>query len=351
MSKLPFVVQLTIQDLLDHRIGLRKESLKIICFLAKSTLQEVLDRKKALFEHYRYSPTKLQDIEGYQLWKFSRPRPSALENFYALHTPENYVFLMSKMPSKAFKWRLIPFAKELYPDLVRVYASSEELRSFLALLQERLGRSLLYNSVVMKRLFGARDQFTDVYFGRLDRPFQDAFRTASSRGSWVDFIQVHDDRPEELIVSVSRGGLVSVRKGNFEQIADCILFPLMSKGGERYKFLSNRDRHTKPERQISPFFVRYDESLFDKPEVIVRLRDVIQSYRHCYYTVVHSGNPYLYMAVMDTLDNSAFSIRTLRDDALLVVPQVRATADSLTRFHRYLSEEFREGTLEEAKVL
>ena len=341
-SQLPFVVEGTVQTYLERRLGYRKESMKIAGYLAKTDFDAAVSRRN-WFEQQDYKYVKVQDTEGYKVWQVSQ-RPKELR-FYALQTPEGHIYLMSKMPAHTFKWQVLPFGWRLYPDLTRIYSTSDEIRNALTQLQKQIEQPLLYRSVVMKRLFGEKERFTDVHFSRHDRPFEDAFRTAATRGSWIDYIQVCDADRKHMIVSVSRKGIVSLRKGRFGAVYDSILAPMTARGRERYAFMGNRERHSKPHRQITPFVIHYDEALFDKPEVIGRLRNVLESYRHCYYTVVHSGNPYLYMMVMDTLDNSGFSVRTFGENALMVVPQVRTTADSLMRFYRFLSDEFREGTL------
>jgi hypothetical protein len=339
---LPFVIDSQIQDLVDSRsAGYRRESMKIIGFLSKRTMADLTKTREDYFGQRKN--VRIAESDGYELWRFSAA--GGLEqSSYALQTPEQYVFLMSKAPSKFFKWRVIPFASHLYPELIRIYATSLDLLQVLSSYQESLERSLFCSSVVMKRLFGER--FTDVHFGT-DRLFEDAFRIASTRGSWVDYIQVYDESKKHVVLSVSRDGRVTVRRGSFAKIFEAILLPLAEQANKKYNFMNHRERQSQPQNQIKPFLLSYDEPLFDKREVVTRLRNVIESYTYCYYTVVHSGNPYLYIMISDTLDNSAFSVRTSGDRTIMVVPQVRATPDSLVRFHRFLSEQFREGRLEE----
>ncbi|MGO9644350.1 MAG: hypothetical protein ACLPY5_06335 [Candidatus Bathyarchaeia archaeon] len=342
-SSLPFVIEGTIQNYIEKKLGYRREALKIVGYLAKSNLSNIIASRKLQFEKYEFKFRKTQEFEGYEFWEFAQ-RASELR-FYALQTPEGYVFIMSKIPTETFKWHLLPFFASLYPDLTRLYLSSDEIRFALTRLEEQIGQPLFYRSVVMKRLFGVKERFTDVHFSRRDRPVEEAFRTAAMRGSWIDYIQVSDADRKQIGLSVTRRGTASVRRGRFGLVYDSILAPMCAKGRQRYAFMDNRERQAIP-RKVNPFIIRYDETLFDKPEVIGRLRQILESYKHCYYTVVHSGNPYLYMMITDTLDNSAFSIRTLRENTLMIVPQVRATADSLMRFYRFMSAEFREGTLD-----
>jgi hypothetical protein len=338
---LPFVIDAQLQDLVDHhKIGYRRESMKIISFLSKRKLADLAEVRKESFKHPKN--IRIAESDGYELWRFSSAG-GLKEGFYALQTPEQYVFLMSKAPSKFFKWRLLPFAWTLYPELIRVYATSLDLFQVLSSYQKLQGESLFCSSVVMKRLFG--EKFTDVHFGS-DKPFEEVFRIASTRGSWVDYIQVYDEGKKHVVLSVSRDGRVSVRRGSFQKIFEAILLPLTEQANKKYAFMNHRERQNQPQNQINPFLITYDESLFDKRDVINRLRTVIETYTYCYYTVVHSGNPYLYMMISDTLDNSAFSLRTSGDRSLMIVPQVRTTPDSLIRFHRFLSEQFREGRLE-----
>lgn len=335
---LPFVIEGTIQGYIERKLGYRKESMKIVGYLAKKGLGEITESREQQFERLAYKYGMVRNSEGYELWEFVQRTSDS--RFYGLQTPEGYIFLMSKMPTDEFKWHLLPFVGTFYPDLTRLYVSSDEIRRTLTQLEEQIGQPLFYRSVVMKRLFGEKERFTDVHFSRRDRPFDEAFRTAAMRGSWVDFIQVYDEERKQMSISISRRGTVSVRRGRFGLVYGSILAPMSAKGRQRYTFMGNRQREAKPQRRISPFLIQYDDTLFDRPEVIVRLRDILESYKHCYYTVVHSGNPYLYMIFTDTLDNSAFSIRTLGENTLVVVPQVRATPDSLMRFYRFLSDEF-----------
>lgn len=61
---------------------------------------------------------------------------------------------------------------------------------------------------------------------------------------------------------------------------------------------------------------------------------------------MHSGNPHVYLSILDRNDNSSFSVRTYGEDSLLLIPQIKTSSLSLMRFSEFLVSSFYEGVIE-----
>ena len=66
---LPFVIDASIQDLVDKRVGYRRESLKVVSFLSKKKIAELVESRKGSFGLPRNA--KIREEDGYEVWQFS----------------------------------------------------------------------------------------------------------------------------------------------------------------------------------------------------------------------------------------------------------------------------------------
>lgn len=242
--------------------------------------------------------------------------------------------------------RIVKMAR---PQVMPSFSESSEIRRILAQFEKRMGVSLLHKRSVKRSIFGAMPK-TSVEWDRnaKNREYQsiaDAFEAARANGLLIDSLRAFTIEGGSLDVAVSRRGAVTVHAGDFGSIYDHILTPIMSGAARRKRHFSHRSRSERSDKNPKPLLIKYDRDMFRDKDNRDRFCDLPDSYTHCNYSIVHAGNPHIYISIVDRIDNSSLAIRSIGDDSLAIIPQIRTSEASLMRITAFLSSAFWEGDI------
>ena len=80
-----------------------------------------------------------------------------------------------------------------------------------------------------------------------------------------------------------------------------------------------------------------------------RLAKVLSEFPKSSHTVYH-GNPYLHASLVDYCDGSSYDLWVLSEDRLIIVPQLKASFGSISRFCEHIFRKFREGNIKEQRL-
>ena len=251
-------------------------------------------------------------------------------SFYALQK-ENQIFLITGESSRYVDRCLLYLTTMMYPNAILGYLTSQEIFELLTFFSENKKVDFNTNKYVAKRMFGEQ-RVSNIRFE--SQEFTKTFEIVRKDRLWIDSISVISAKYD---FSMSRKGIMQYSLGAFDEY-----YVLLQKWSEmcrsKYKRFEGRSRKDDPQKKVNPLIIKFDETMFDEEEIRKRFIKTIQEYPFCSYSIVHEGNPHIYLTLLDRIDNSSFSLRTYDSDSLLVMPQIKATKAALMRFSKHLIE-------------
>jgi hypothetical protein len=149
----------------------------------------------------------------------------------------------------------------------------------------------------------------------------------------------------EIEFTFSGEGHMGIYEGTFDVIFDYIVVPTIDIARKRLKNLSGRSMSERDDKIALPIKINFYSPTFDTKEKISFFLKKVGEYRRCFYSIVHEGNPYLFMYVIDRYDYSSLSLLSEGESSLVITPQIRTSADSMMRFTQYILDCFQDGDL------
>jgi len=270
-------------------------------------------------------------------------------NFFVLQK-KPFLYFITGERNPFFGKILLNISRDLYPELLRTYVTSEDLYGLLTDFSKAKRIQLRYTEFVYKRMFG--DAFSDRrHEKRLDpykhKEFSDAFKKAREQGGKVDRIRVFGDG---YSFRVSRSGILRLYQGDFSEYYRFFICRIAECAASRWKVFEKRARKELPQKEVLPILVNFDSSVFEDLTTRKQLLQVIADYSNCEYSIIHGTNPHVYVAIFDKMDNSSFTLKTYGTSSLMLVPQIRTSKASLVRFSKHLLDNFQEGNIVDFKA-
>ena len=343
-NSLPTGVALILNEITKAQMKKKHGSTKVVIGISDCPFERLAKDANELGIQLDFQ--KVLEEDGCTLWRCASSRRVrgliitgsffVLQKDISLHfiTGERNIFLRNV---------LLFLIKNLFPDILRAYVTSEELYNLLEEFSFQEEIDLRYNEFVYKKMFG--EAFTDRrHERRMDpskyRGFQDAFKKAREQGGWLDRIRVFGGK---YTFTVSRSGILRFYEGNFNEYYRYFVSRFVEISSAKWKVFDKRARRDSPLKEARPLLVEFDSNVFEDPIVKKQFLQTINKYPNCAYSVIHGGNPHVYVSVLDRIDNSSFTIKTYGSNSLMLVPQIRATKAALVRFSKHLLDNFQEG--------
>ena len=349
-EKLATTLALIINQYTLPFLKMSRGAIKILSAISEAPFVDFVDKTLFELENINVDFTEVCKENGSILWNFSlerrMKRRSLKGRFLALQSGES-VCLITGEPTKFLNDGLFYLTREMYPELIMAYITSEEIHDVLRSFSKAFEVELFYSKSVVKRMFGRA--FTGIGFAtkrepKAYHPYGDAFKDARSRGLWIDNIRVFS-KGASVDFSISRSGLLKYYSGTFETYYNLLLSKIWEFYAQKLKRFENRGRRIQPKKEPNPLLIKFDSNIFEDIAVRKQLIKVIGNYDFCSYSVIYGGNPHVYMSIVDRVDNSSFSLRTYGPDSIVIVPQVKSTTAALMRFSKHLLDNFREGLI------
>jgi hypothetical protein len=230
-------------------------------------------------------------------------------------------------------------ASKLYPMATRAFLTSNEMYKLIQ------HANCQYNYDLRIRQEHTREISLDSesamgYHGRptselpsVDEVFKNR-RNTRRYLTMCKLIAANKNNPIEI--TFSGDGHIGLYEGSFEEIFHGFITPIIEVSSERVRRFSNRSMSETEDKKPKPISILFDSQPFEDVKDIQVLVGHIKNYTHCNYSIVHAGNPHLYMYIMDSADYSTFSVRTLGPDKIIVSPQIKTSAESMVRFTNHL---------------
>jgi len=347
---LPIDIDLIMNEI--ARLSLKKTwgSVKIVTLFSEANFEELishlLHKKIMKSSEFQYRAVgRNDDLELFHCTAFRKTKTMAIAgSFYALQK-RSHLFFVTGERNTFFSKVLLPLSRAMFPTAIRAFVTSEDLFQFLDKFSRDRGIELRYTELISRKMFGKA--FFDRRHEKRTDPktyelFPVAFRRSKEQEGRVDRIRVFGNGYD---FSISRNGVVKIYKGEFDSFYRYFALEFVERAIQRWKIFEKRSRTELPQKEVRPILLKFDSNVFEDASVRKELVNVVSAYSNCEYSIIHEGNPYVYIAVLDKLDNSSFTIRTYDSYSLMVIPQIRTTKTSLVRFSKYLLDKFHEGSM------
>ena len=341
LSRLPRVLATAVNS---YMRGCR--SLKVQCLLSSKEFSSAITTERRAGA--RVSMTSRESHGPFTHCAYSVEGEGASGDLHSIQQGAG-VCLFSGEGGRFFS-RAVRMAKRLRPGVTAPFTESTKIRSVLAELEENAGVSLWHKKSVRKTT-GAAPKTTVEWDrparGRRYKSVEEAFEGADKSGLVIESLRVFVNKIGGLDISVSRGGLVTVHRGDIGDVYDNVLRPIISSGIDQRDRFTGRGRSERPDREPKPLLVRYKRPVLAGEEDRKRFCGLFEKYPNCNYGIVHAGNPHIYISIVDRTDNSTIAVRSVRDSALAIIPQIETSEVSLLRLTAFLASEFCEGVIGE----
>jgi hypothetical protein len=153
---------------------------------------------------------------------------------------------------------------------------------------------------------------------------------------------------KKIGITFTGNGHIGIYDGTFDEIFDYLIVPTIHFAQEKLKNFDKRSMSERLDKTPLPIKLDFYTGIFEsKDNISDFIEDLRDKYRRFSFSVVHGGNPHLFMYVMDRYDFSTFSIRSQGHNSLIITPQIKTSADSLMRFIQCIISLYPDGEINE----
>jgi hypothetical protein len=127
------------------------------------------------------------------------------------------------------------------------------------------------------------------------------------------------------------------------------MLPISKTVFENVTFFSKRSRRDNPNRDIRPLCIDFGYEKFSDVEENHKFISSMRPMKATSLSVVHS-NPYVHLSLFDYFDGSSFDIWILSSEKIIIVPQLKASFQSIKRLLNHIFDNYGEGKIQDYKV-
>ena len=239
----------------------------------------------------------------------------------------------------------------LYPKTTRAFLTERQMQRIIKAANRRCGYDLRVRAQHYFETTDSRDKSGLEYhrrsvekLPRVDEEFR-IMKNVRRTLDMAKLIAANEKTPLEI--TFSGDGHIGLYRGDFNNVFLDFIAPIAETSSKRVQRFSLRSMSETDDKKSRPITITFESEPFTDKEGVSALLKHIRDYTHCNYSVVHAGNPHLYMYVMDKIDYSTFSVRSLGSKKLIISPQLKSSAESMARFSDYVLSKFNDGEIAE----
>lgn len=309
----------------------------------------------------KYELKILEEMDNKLVIKIKKPlkNDEFLEGIFNVEKfSDSPIYVIATHESQKFvNGILLDFFNSNYSNTSRLYLTSNQLQKILDIIKEKLGceiiteRVISYSRIDQSKIIspGLKNRKKESDLRWTEETYKSSFERAAENDQWVDKISFYAQKEEKILfsASLSREGLFKCSK-NMKEFYNIIREELIKVGNKNVSLFSNRSREEN-KGKIKPISIEYQNNVFEDVKQNKRLISILSEFPKSSYSVYH-GNPYLHMSMVDYVDGSSYDIWILSSDKLVIVPQIRATFNSLSRLCEHILKKFQEGNVMELNI-
>jgi hypothetical protein len=274
--------------------------------------------------------------------------------FFCSSPHKSISYLISVCSAIVWHRSILRFVNSLYSKLVPVFFSQHELFGLLKATRGIFPHSeltIIGHSRKQRLRIGSRRKYESSRT-RTEKPLEGVFAEADEQNYWFSSVSVEitraandDKRLPHLFTSATLS-----KYGNFfctsqfDRFLDGTIDKMGGIAEQKMKFFSNRSRRSTRAFEPRPISITYPSPEFMSQTDTNNFVSIMRKMSGASCSVLHD-NPYIHLSVVDTNDGSAADLWVLKNDEILLVPQLRASEAALKRFVNYIFEEWREGSV------
>lgn len=332
----------------DHK------TIKIQCLLTDKKFHELIETYECPIDYQiiQNKSTKFGKFTHTLFTVLNNKTKEELGKFQSVQINDE-LYVLSGSKAEFFDKIVLQVLRRLYPKVLSAFIHSNGINEILTHFETVMNVQLKKKDAVRKQIFGfspRTERDWEIYKeGRIYPTFHEAFQESKDSDLWIDSIKVFagaDVMRPTIQFSISRKGLVSLERGILDSIFANVLHPMIERSKERRDQFKHRSRSEQSDKKPKPLIVKFGKDIFEKMETRKEFSKILEKYPHCNYSIMHSGNPHVYLSILDRNDNSSFAVRTYGEDSLLLIPQIKTSSLSLMRFSEFLVSSFYEGVIE-----
>ena len=258
------------------------------------------------------------------------------------------VYLLSCQERPLFKNICEVVHEYLQPDLCKVFLRTSEIQSGLNELKrkypqlslrvrEYTSRSLIDDPKSAKRVRTNREW--------TDEDYDSVFQKLEEEKQWLSSLRLEIHGQEIAAGRIWRSATFSC-EAEFRLFFDTVVHTITKAVTQSTNFFNKRDRLSSPSGASRPLRIEYVEDVFGDKNQNHRLINTLKRMKDSALSVYHP-NPYLHASLLDYADGSSYEVWVTKPNSILVVPQRRASTDSIERLCNFICDEFQEGVIEE----
>jgi hypothetical protein len=266
-----------------------------------------------------------------------------------------------------------------YEEFVNIYValtfeSSDFFHNELRPLLNNIYPQFLFafiKSHSMKRLiedFSVRNDITDIEIKRASQKLRfqeekpmsavtwpnmsliEAFNFINENNGWFKSLQFEAKRYDSTVteISLDRQGRIRLDR-QFIMVYDSFVRPLTVMLNDNLTLFSRRSRREVENLAPRPLAVNYVDEIFKDVSANKTFITAMSRMGKASVSVLH-GNPYIQMSVTDYYDGSSFDIWVLKNNQIIIVPQLKGTIAGIKRLVNHIFDSFAEGEISNYEV-
>ncbi len=348
--QIPSEIQLVIEGYALNIIDNKKTELKIISLISKTDISALFEERLEVSDDIEWKFRTLFSNENTRLSRgFIKRKLTKKEigDDFLIFQMGTYVYIITGGNNDFINSGIHYMLKRIHSKIIISYITSKDIYDLLDEMESDNDIELFYRNAVTKRMFGK--PHTDVSYKKGIKfvHFSDAFRNASKSNQWVDSIKVYS-KDLNYIFSLSRAGVIKYKKGSFVDYFN-LLIKISKKYENKINLFKNRSRQDLSKYRTKPLILPFGDDVFNDSDIRSQFIEIIKNFTFCRYSIVYSGNPHIHVNMVDTLDNSMYSIRTYSDNSIIIGPQIKTSETSLMRITKYILDNFRETIIQDLR--
>ncbi|MBU0477521.1 hypothetical protein KKC91_03005 [bacterium] len=261
------------------------------------------------------------------------------DDIYTVITLEN---------SQFFSRGIYPYFLKNFPRVSLTFITHKKLKNLL--LEFRDGNNFKSLTIVRTTTYSrvGKKIMPSVNWPEFD--LEKAFEWVDNENGWFKNLKFQIKKPHEpkIEISISRKGVIKTNR-YFKLLYEYFILPISKTVYENIKIFSRRARLDNPNRDISPLCIDFGYGRFTEVEENNKFIDSFKNMKASSVSVIH-GNPYIHLSLFDYFDGSSFDIWVLSTDKIVIVPQLKASFQSIKRLMNHIFDNYAEGDIKDFEV-
>jgi len=248
-----------------------------------------------------------------------------------------------------FSRGLYPYFIKHFPRVILTFITHKKLKNLLVDFRDR--NNFKDMTIIRTTTYSRLGKKITPMVSWPELSLEKAFEWAEDENGWFQNLSFKIKKPQgpKVEISISRKGVIKAN-GYCQLLHEYFIAPISKVVYENIKFFSRRARLDNPNRDINPLCIDFGYEKFTELEENKKFIDSFKTMKAASVSVMH-GNPYIHLSLFDYFDGSSFDIWVLSSDKIVIVPQLKASFQSIKRLMNHIFDNYAEGDIKNFEVV